>query len=467
MKIVFYFPLFLLCAQFSFGQSFIGYETDNFNGIHGVMANPGNIAFQKNKVEVNLFSVAGTLANDLVEVDIFDVFDVFDGDFDVSRLNSGANDKNNVYDNLEVIGPSFILDLDPKEFSVAVFTKMRKITNYDNVNGDLLLGIADSFSDNDFTINQENFDSATHAWGELGLSFGHVLVDRLINGNEKHLLKAGASVKWLRGIGVELGYSNSIAGDYFAAANQLNLNGDLSYIKNGNPNAGLDDLVKKTGGQGVGMDVGVVYEWQTRKSIKEDDRKEDYRALNQYRLKVGVSVLDIGRIDYGTVRLSNYDLNGPVNTTAFESDNDFTDALSDYLINPQTDGKLKVQLPTRLRAEIDYKIMPFIYANVVHNQSLVKADDLFNNSVLNQTTFTARYETRKYSVYLPITFSKYGTINLIENSGLDVGIGVNIFGFVHIGSSSIISNLLSTKDAKANTANFYCGLKIPISWNFF
>ena len=168
MKIAFYFPLFLFYCHFSFGQSFVGYETDNNNGIHGVMVNPGNIAFQKNKAEFNLVSFGGTSANDFFELNVFDVIDVLDGDFDINRLNSRPTDNNAIYNNSEILGPSFVLDLDPKEFSVAIFTKLRRISNYDNVNGNLFLGIEDGFPDTDFAINQENFDRVSHAWGELG-----------------------------------------------------------------------------------------------------------------------------------------------------------------------------------------------------------------------------------------------------------------------------------------------------------
>ncbi|MRI00660.1 hypothetical protein GH721_08995 [Kriegella sp. EG-1] len=462
MKIVFYFTLFLFCSQLCFSQSFVGYETDNFNGIHGILVNPGNTAYQKNKAEVNLFSFGGTSTNDFFQQS---VFDIFDGNFDITKLNSRASNENIVFENSEVVGPSFVLDLDPKKFSVALFSKLRKISNYNSVNGDLFLSIENNFPNNDFDINQENFHGTTHAWGELGASFGHILVDRLINGNEKHLLKAGVTLKWLRGIGIGIGYSNNITGEYSTDDTQLNLNGDFSYLEKGIQNSGLEDFIKETSGQGVGMDLGFSYEWQTRKSIKEDDRKEDYRALNQYRLKVGVSVLDIGRIDYGNAFLKNYALNGPITNNAFESAANFTDILNDYLVIPSTEGKLKIQLPTRVRAEVDFKIKPFIYANIVHNQSIVKSNTLYNNYVTSSTTLTARYETRKLSAYLPITISQYGTIDLIESNGLDVGLGINIFGFVHIGSGSVISNLITTKNARANTANFYCGLKIPISYN--
>lgn len=464
MKIKFYFPLFLISFQFGFAQTFVGYEIDNFNGIHGVIVNPGNIVQQKNKSELNLISYGSSVGTDLAEVNITDLFNIFKGDFDVAKLGSGLKDNNNTFANEEIIGPSFVADIDDK-YSFSVFTKLRKISNYNNVNGNLFLGIADEFPENDFNIDQNNFDATSHTWGELGVSFGREIMNLQVNGNEIHYAKAGVSVKWLRGMGVELDSSATITGGYSAATNQLNLNGDFSHLNNGILNPELSDLLEKTG-QGIGVDIGIVYELKTRNS-SDPDVEDDYRALNQYRYKIGLSVLDIGRISYNTVNLQNYNLNGTLNTTEFQNTNKFTEVLdANNFRAPSSAGKLKMGLPTRLRAAIDVKFMPNWYINLVGNFSLVDKNNLYNNNMLNSGIFTLRYETRKISGYLPVTVGKFGRVNVSE-IGFDVGLGVNILGFLHIGSGNILSELIPSKNPSISAANLYLGVKVPFTWELW
>lgn len=464
MKIKFYFPLFLISFQFGFAQSFVGYEIDNFNGIHGVIVNPGNIVQQKNKAELNLISYGSSVGTDLAEVNITDIFNLFKGNFDVAKLDGGINDNNNAFANEEILGPSFVADIDDN-YSFSVFTKLRRISNYNNVNGNLFLGLADEFPEMDFNIDQNNFDATSHTWGELGVSFGRVILDEYVNSNEIHFAKAGVSVKWLRGMGVELDSSATIRGGYSAAASQLNLNGDFSHLNNGILNPGLSDLLEKTG-QGIGVDIGIVYERKTRHST-DPDVEDDYRALNQYRYKIGLSVLDIGRISYGTVNLQHYNLNGTVNTAEFQNTNKFTEVLdANNFRAPSSAGNLKMSLPTRLRAAVDVKFMPNWYINLVGNFSLVDKDNLYNNNMLNSGIFTLRYETRKISGYLPVTVGKFGRVNVSE-IGFDVGLGVNILGFLHIGSGNILSDLIPSKNPSISAANLYLGIKVPFSWELW
>lgn len=464
MKTKFYFPLFLFSIQFGFAQTFVGYEIDNFNGIHGVMVNPGNIVQQKNKAELNLISYGSSVGTDLAEVDITDIFNVFTGDFDLVKLNNGLSDNNNAFANEEIIGPSFVADINDK-YSFSVFTKLRKISNYTNVNGNLFVGIANGFPEEDFNIDQNNFDATSHTWGELGVSLGREILNAYVNSNEIHFAKAGVSVKWLRGMGVELDSSATIIGGYSAAANQLNLNGDFSHLNNGTLNPGLSDLLEKTG-QGIGVDIGVVYERRTRSST-DPDVEDDYRALNQYRYKIGLSVLDIGRISYGTANLQNYNLNGIVNTTGFQNTSNVTQVLEDNNFSPRSSpGKLKMGLPTRLRAEVDFKFMPNWYVNLVGNYSLVDKDNLYNNNMLNTGIFTLRYETRKISGYLPVTVGKFGRVNVSE-VGFDVGLGVNILGFLHVGSGNLLSELIPSKNPSISAANLFVGVKVPFSWELW
>ena len=463
MKTNSYLLLLLFCAQLTWAQTFVGYETDNFNGIHGILVNPGNVTLQKNRNEINLLSVGGTVSNDFAELTPTDVLNIITGDFDPTLLPNGMiGDNNTAYGNLEAIGPSFIRDFSGRYdgvLSFGAYTRFRKISNQRNVNGNLFTGLVSQFPNENFTINQDSLRGTTHAWSEVGGTLGY-RINRYTNSDHIENFKFGISVKWLRGVQVELDTSRVITGDYLAGTSQLNLNGDLGQLRLG---SGEIDEVSNSIGQGLGIDLGFVYERQTSTST-EPDVEDDDRALNQYRYKFGVSVLDIGRINYGDVVLDNYVLDGTVNTNDFQGDANYIQVLraNGFQAEP-TSNKLKMGLPTRLRLEADWKFRPNWYVNAVGNLSLVNKDNLANNHVINSATLTVRRETRKFSAYLPITLSEFGGLE-VSGLGVDAGIGFNVFGVIHVGSGTIFTSLLAGNETMNNTANFYVGLKVPRSW---
>ena len=68
-------------------QSYIGYITDNYNGVHGVTANPANIADARVKLDVNLVSFSALVANDYVGFSLDNITQLADG-LDFNGLNT-------------------------------------------------------------------------------------------------------------------------------------------------------------------------------------------------------------------------------------------------------------------------------------------------------------------------------------------------------------------------------------------
>ena len=67
--------LLLIAITFSAkSQSYLGYTHDNYAGVQSVLFNPASIADSRFKTDVNLFSISGTVANDLYGVRLFDVY---------------------------------------------------------------------------------------------------------------------------------------------------------------------------------------------------------------------------------------------------------------------------------------------------------------------------------------------------------------------------------------------------------
>ena len=411
-------------------QTNSGIPEDNYNGIHGILINPANLTDSRIKSEINILSTNLLFANDYTPLTLKNITNLIDG----GTYDALPKEDNYYVVNLNILGPSFMLNLNPKS-SIAVITRVRAMGELNNINGQLAESIVDGFNDNDYNFNIKNMDVTTHVWGEVGLAYGRKLYSK-----ENHFVKMGVTLKYLLGGGVVQANSNSLSGTYQNSQQQdvLSLNGDLSY--------GSYDSSNKLS-PGLGADIGFIYEFRPQSNYSSSEDATN-KALNKYKLKLGIAVLDIGSITYKDVEQTTYNINGSINGT--DAEEDIEQTLKDNFNGVTTINKTKVLLPTSLQINADYKITKRFYANINYNQSLNSIDKPYSNNGLNLLTFAPRFETRYFSLHVPLGYSKLGKTSL--------GIGLRMGPFT-IGSSTILSNILSEN---ANLANIYGGLKIPI-----
>lgn len=436
------FPIILLFTGFIMNaQSYIGLDTDNYSGLHGVIKNPGNIADSRTKIDINLVSFSGILATDYTSLTLENINTLL-GDEGLEGIERFASPQNEILLNVDVLGPSFMFSLDEKQ-SIGLISRVRVASNFNNISGELFEGLYHGFPTTDFSFDQSNLDFTTHAWGEIGVAYGRVLIPEATN----NFLKGGVTLKYLLGGGAAQGSSSSLQGNYQAATEQVNLAGDFSYALTYDDDQDAEEYFSEIV-PGFGADIGLVYEYRTNDS-QAASNNDNIRAFNQYKFKVGVSVTDIGAITYKDVETTDYAVNGNVSDQDLE--NDFTAALEDNFATTAGRSDIKVSLPTTLNLNFDYHLHKKFYLNLDVNQSLVKKDNFFNNNRLNLITFTPRYESRILGAYLPISYSGIGKTAM--------GFGFRV-GPLMLGSGTIISNLISSK---AQTANVFLGLKVPFN----
>jgi hypothetical protein len=190
------------------------------------------------------------------------------------------------------------------------------------------------------------------------------------------------------------------------------------------------------------MDLGLTYQWHPERN---NDSIPIYRDL--YKLKIGMSVTDIGSIKYKNAELNSYNMNHTVNTSDYEELEAFLD---DNYSNTKTFTNSKISLPTALHLLVDYRIAKKWLVSAQANFSLTKNDNELSNSIINTVTIAPRLETKWFSFYTPLSFRQYGDFAF--------GGGFRL-GPLSIGSGSIFSNLLS--DSSKSTDIFF-GLKVPI-----
>ena len=426
-------------------QSYIGHTADNYSGIHGVTFNPANIVDSPFKADINIASASAFGGSDYFGINVSDILSSDGGfDFDLDTEKFPEND-NNFFFNADVLGPSFMFNLNEKS-SIGVTTRVRAFLNISNISGDLYKSLSDGFDQtNDFDIDMNDFNGTIHAWAEIGVTYGRILIK-----DETHVLKSGVTLKYLQGAGSAFFNAPAISGQYNASANTLTTAGNLSYGLS-QEDFDTDDIEYKNLTSGFGVDIGATYQWNDQtQNIVNDSISNNYI---KYKLKIGASITDIGSINYKEGEITQYDLNNTVDATIFDQD-DTEQTLEDNYNGVTAPASTKIKLPTAFNLLIDYNIKNKFYASLSSSFSLVANNTETANRIINAVTLAPRLETKWLSVYSPISFRQYGDFAW--------GFGFR-FGPLTVGSGSVLTNLLS--DTSKST-DIYVGLKVPIYRKF-
>ena len=452
-SLLFLFVLFSVIT--SNAQSYMGYIPDNYAGIQGVLFNPASIVDSRFKTDINLFSTSSSLNNDYYGVSLFDLSNS-SYDFEKDAVRTPTKNNGGIMYS-DIMGPSFMFNIAPKH-SVAIYTRARAVLNGNSINGELFDRFKDGFDDASSFANLMVGSPKVvgHTWAEVGASYAAVLWQ-----SKQHFLKGGFTAKYLIGGINSYVDGNNISADYLQTGNletsYLHTTGKATIGSSQDFITGDEDVKFDPNSKGYGADLGLVYEWrpdyESYDLSKAKAADNNFRDLNKYKLRFGVSVTDIGYIKYKNMKQDVYNLEGFVSAQEIE-DSDF-DNLEDFLEahygKPETTYKdSKSNLPTMLHVDVDWNMYKKFYLNMTGNMSLV--DKLATNSTYSQNTWmlTPRYETRWFTFSLPINYMEY--------SGMQVGTGLR-FGPVFVGSSSLITNAFS-KESKG--ADVYFGFKIPV-----
>lgn len=436
-------------------QSHIGFLTDNYSGVHGIISNPANIADSRFKADINLAGASVFGSNDYYGINVWDA--TRDGySFDL-EAKTNAKDGNSAAINVDVLGPSFMFNL-TKNSSIAIFTRARAFVNANEINGLSIASIDDDDTD-DYNFDEGSMNLLAHSWAEVGVTYARTLLNK-----EQHFVKGGASLKYLKGLANAYASGENVSLNYDADGTDLGggettgsitTSGNITYARF--TDFDTDDYDYETpDASGFGVDLGFVYEWRPKhKDYKvKDSSPYRFKHLNKYKLKIGISVTDIGFIDYKDGIKEAYNI---TNTDVSEDDFDGTDNIGDFLntfyTRTNTATGYKVDLPTALHINADWNINGKVYLNLNTDFSLMSKDRITANRVSNMVSLTPRLETKWFSFYMPLS--------VIENNGFRVGYGLRA-GPLYLGSGSISSAFGSDNNRQADV---YAGLKIPIYQN--
>jgi hypothetical protein len=418
-------------------QDLAGFRTGNYTGVNGVFSNPANIAGSKYRWDVNLLGVNASVGNNKADFKLSDMGTAFNGDKLTDQLfGSNAGSTNGVV-NLAVHLPSVMVSVGPK-MAFAFTTRARVLGNITDMDGKLVNAVRniDEVSGLPYTISSgSNMRINVGGWTEMGLSFAR---EAFVMG--PHYFKAGGTVKYLRGIGnVNMHLSDfkgTINADLIAQDGYLtNTTAKVGLASSGVNIADFEvDQLTKMAGKGLGLDLGVVYEY----------RPADAKG---YLFKVGVSVMDLGRIkfDKDMDRSAGYNLDIPAGDRFYLSqlegvsiDNykETLDQNGQYFKKDgsQQETTYKMSLPTTMQVNVDYHVQPHFYVNANWQIAMAKGTTKpYNGQYYSSVTVTPRYEGRKFSAYLPLSYNGLTKFN----AGLSLSAGP-----VYLGSGSVLTALV-------------------------
>ncbi|WP_192085940.1 DUF5723 family protein [Algoriphagus sp. Y33] len=415
------------------GQTYIGGIVDNHAGVHSLLLNPANTVGSKMRWDINLFSASAFVGSDYLSVDLRNL-ESFSNGFQIKSRGDNPSNHNNFFGNADILGPSALFNLDQKN-SFAFTTRARAFFNITNLGGDLYeLVNLDYNGKTNFNVTMEDASGLVHAWAEIGATYG-----RLIMANDTHALNGGVTLKYLVGAGSTYGSSQLLNAQFDSESNLLTTSGILNYGYTSGFDS--DHITFSDIKSGFGADIGLAYEF------KEQNVNTYYYP---YKFKLGVSVMDIGAINYGGTNQSTYATDGSIDISQFDYKN-LEEILEDNFSSSQVTGKTKMRLPTSVQFFADYNINGKFFVSAQGAVSVKSNAEIPVNKLINSFTLTPRFEKRWISIYSPLSVRQY-------DSRVAWGIGLRT-GPVLFGSGSVLTNLLSNN---SKSTDAYVVVKVPL-----
>ncbi|MDN3205469.1 DUF5723 family protein [Algoriphagus sediminis] len=426
--------VFLGFTQKSISQTLVGAQIDNRAGIRGLTLNPANVINPRLKAEVNVFTFSGYFGNDYIGVSISDISKIRSLDELSASSEINAKPDNNFVGNVDILGPSFQMNLSPKH-SIAISTRVRTFFNLNNIGGEFLEAIYDNENDaSQFEVLMRDVNGITHLWGEIGGTYGRVLLD-----NESVTLKGAATLKYLFGAGGVTTSSETLGAVYFQVTDTLTTAGQLDYGFTDGVESG--EISFGSFNSGFGVDLGAIFE------IKD---KRDRAYGDGYVFRGGISVMDIGGINYKDFSETDYNMNARIALDEFD-DKSIEEVLDENYQGSKEIRDQSLAMPTSLQIFGDFALTNKFYLSAHASISLRDHKEIPVSKITNNISVTPRFESGWIAVYSPLSYRQY-------EEGLSWGLGVRL-GPVILGSGSLLTNILS-KNSRSTDA--YFGLQIPI-----
>jgi len=223
----------------------------------------------------------------------------------------------------------------------------------------------------------------TVGWTELGLSYARILSKK----DSRNFFKGGLTLKYLAGTTNSYLTLQNLDGTINDGVNGTYLTSTTGTVSINTTGADFNSYKIKDffdfNGHGVGGDIGFVYEFRPASIANADTNYIDNKFANKYKLKIGISVTDIGRIRFRRDNSSSatYAVNIPAgqqfllnqfNDKSIAQYKNILDNSSYFTPVASGDAKYNVTLPATARIDIDYMIAKGFYTSLSGQFGLTK-----------------------------------------------------------------------------------------------
>ncbi|SHN39088.1 DUF5723 family protein [Chitinophaga sp. CF418] len=429
-------------AQFTLG----GYSNSHYAGIHGVPNNPASAAGTHYKWDVNIAGINAAAGNTYIRFPRSILLHPPDSLESLKKnrdyfLDTTGSGKQFGWGNIDLMMPSVLYSIDELQ-SVAFTWRVRAMANGGNVTTEVANFFAQDFPNPSFAKRRYDMEIANgsfHWWNEFGFTYARVLKD-----DGSNVLKGGVTLKLLSGVAA--GYAQVDNATFMMnsrTSGEIN-DGTLKVgysegIANWErPNA---SNYKVFGNMGLGMDIGVTYEWrETMDGLTGYDDSQWNPEADDYRLRLGVSITDLGGITYKKapnvtdLDLRTTDVNpDDLRLRKGESWQQYYRRIQTYFTPVASAEKFRMNTPAALNLTADYNIDGRFFVNAGGRIALNAGKyDPSKTYVVSYFQVTPRYDSRYIGGYLPLSVNR--------NGQFDAGLGLRL-GPLVIGSSTMLSNL--------------------------
>lgn len=481
----------IISAQIIEAQNWLGSSFGNYSGTNGVYLNPSSIAESKYSYHLNMWGHGANIYSNYLNYNApFGIRNWAKSDddniykdpntgkiqFDQSWITEQLNnDPKQISLYREIRMPAFMFPVGPnanmsvnlrqrsslQAFSVAApFARVMRHgidTNGVHFNGNNALQTNTRYNTGNFSSNIENFQ-------ELSLTYAGKWIQ-----DKNHKLNAGASIKFVRGLGSA--YFNSSGGQFEINSNDsITLHGgDYSYAHTDYDNIRqpLENdykLLFPSAGSGLGFDFGFTYMYtpNSEKYLREIGCDENDKR-NNYLIKFAAAINDIGYINYNDAVQYNRTINtnglkiSPNMVSYFnQAGADGFDTLDQSTFEPlgfNKSSSFTSQLPTALNVSLDIRASKRFFVGLNWNQDLKRnrATGMRSTSYL---ALLPRFEFRGFELSAPMVLGQ----NYKE---LNVGLYTKIGPFF-IGSENLNGLLNKASNSRYSGADVYAGVAFGV-----
>ncbi|MBC8046511.1 MAG: thrombospondin type 3 repeat-containing protein, partial [Fimbriimonadaceae bacterium] len=457
-------------APLNYAQSYLGIVNSNFAGSTGMVVQPASIADSRYRFDMTLFGLSSTIANNYVGLDPEGIFNSNPNlDFEKAYLSVKdlENDQTaNATINTKIELITFMASLSQSS-AIGLTVGFRNFINVDNVSEELarvaFAGLVDDQNIPNIQIDDDGLSFDNMTWMQYGITYANTIYN-----TDKHFLKGGATLKFVHAVSSGYLYANDLN---YSFVNDSIINiaaSDFNYGHSDNLNniefdsIGSLTKLKFASKLAPAFDIGFVYEYRPDvdefRRKKPDGTYEYMHHKNKYKFKVGVSILDVGKVKF-TKGNNSGDFGGTdesfnINQFSLENIQSLDDTLQAKFDALDDDDTYTVSLPSALSVQLDYRIKGGFYVNLNPFIALNRNRDPEQSRVSEITTIslTPRFESRWIDVGLPISYNEYNNTNL----GLSLRLGPVI-----VGTNDFLP-LISKKNIYGT--DFHVAIKIPIAY---